>query len=282
MGPSALRIAGLRDRLEELGCRVEEIGTVHAEEPELTDLVGRRTRYLDEIADVCVRTRDLVRSGLGSGCVPLVLGGDHSLSMGTVAAVSDHFAEGDDAGVGVLWVDAHLDMNTPESTPSGNVHGMALAVLCGRGPEALVGLAGRTPAVPPERVCVLGARSVDPAERQIVRESGVRVFTMSEIDERGMAACMDEALERAGEGTAGIHLSFDLDAIDPLAAPGVGTPVAGGITYREAHLICEKTARSGRLVSLEIVELNPVLDDRNQTARVAVGLAASALGQTIL
>ncbi len=184
--------------------------------------------------------------------------------------------------IGLIWVDAHADMNTPGTTPSGNVHGMSLAVLLGRGHEALTALSGEGPALRPENVTVMGARELDPGERALVAELGVRVFTMSEIDERGIAACMDEALGRATAGTAGFHLSFDLDALDPREAPGVGTPVQGGLTYREGHLVCEKAAGSERIVSLELVELNPVLDDRNHTARLAVGLLASALGQSIL
>jgi arginase len=180
-------------------------------------------------------------------------------------------------------VDAHTDMNTPETTPSGNIHGMALAILTGQGgPETLQTLAGFGPAVHPGNVCVIGARDVDMPEKDVVRDSGIRVFTMAEIDERGMAACMDEAIARVTSGTAGFVLSLDLDGIDPMVAPGVGTPVAGGLTYREAHLVCEKVARSERLVGLEVVELNPVLDAENRTGKLAIGLMASALGKTIL
>jgi arginase len=203
--------------------------------------------------------------------------------MGTVAGVAAHFRARADRPVGVLWVDAHTDMNTPDTTPSGNVHGMSLAVLTGcGGPGELLELAGEVPAVPPHCACVLGARDVDPGERVNVRETGVQVITMSDVDERGLAASVERALDDVTRGTAGIHLSFDLDAIDPMVAPGVGTPVPGGFSYREAHLICEKVARTGALVSLEIVELNPVLDMENRTARLAVGLISSALGKTIL
>lgn len=281
MGPSAIRIAGLSDVLDRLGYRVLEAGTVTAAGPESIDPGANEARYVAEIAAVCVRTRDLVRESLAVERMPLVLGGDHSISMGSVAGAADHFHEhGKD--VGLIWVDAHTDMNTPATSPTGNVHGMPLAVLVGRGPADLTGLSSRLPAVDPGRVSVLGAREIDRRERDAVRESGVRVFTMSELDERGIARCMDEALERASSGTAGFHLSFDLDSIDPMVAPGVGTPVAGGLTYREAHLICEKVARSRCLVSLDMVELNPVLDLGNRTAQLAVGLIASALGQTIL
>ena len=210
-----------------------------------------------------------------------MLGGDHSLSIGTVAAAARHHRSRG-ASIGIIWVDAHADMNTPDTTPSGNVHGMSLAVLVGRGHEALRALSGEWRAVDPRNATVLGARELDPGERALIKELGVRVITMSEIDERGIAACMDEALARANDGTVGFHLSFDLDALDPREAPGVGTPVQGGLTYREGHLVCEKAAGTERIVSLELVELNPVLDDRNHTARLAVGLLASALGQSIL
>ena len=282
MGPSAIRIAGLNALLAEMGYDVREVGTINAADPEIIDEGESRARYLGEITDVCNRSHALVGKSLREGALPLVLGGDHSLSIGTVSAVSAHYATHDE-GIGLIWVDAHTDMNTPETSPSGNVHGMSLAILTGMGgPEELQRMAGFVPAVHPGNVCVLGARDIDPPEREIVKDSGVRVFTMAEIDERGMAACMDEAIARVTSGTAGFHLSFDLDGIDPMVAPGVGTPVAGGLTYREAHLICEKVARSEKLVSLEVVELNPVLDAENRTGRLAIGLMASALGKTIL
>jgi arginase len=281
MGPSALRIAGLVDAIDALGHEVREVGTVTAGGFETTDSGASRTRFLDEIVDVATRTREMVWAGMAEGCFPLVLGGDHSLSIGSVAAVADNYAARGEA-IGLIWVDAHADMNRPETTPSGNIHGMSLAVLMGHGHERLVGVAESTPCVRPENVSVLGARDLDGGEKALIDELGVRVFTMSEIDERGAADCMDEALARANAGTAGFHLSFDLDSLDPRVAPGVGTPVRGGLTYREGHLVCEKAARCGSLVSLEMVELNPVLDDRNHTASMAVGLIASALGKTIL
>ena len=182
----------------------------------------------------------------------------------------------------MIWCDAHADMNRPETTPSGNIHGMSLAVLMGRGHPSLVDIVDGAPFVRPENVVVLGARSIDPGERALIEELGVRVFTMSEIDERGLAVCMQEAIAHASSRTAGFHLSFDLDVLDPQLAPGVGTPVHGGLTYREGHLVCEKASRSGKLLSMEIVELNPVLDDRNRTAGLAVAFVASALGKTIL
>ena len=278
MGPSALRIAGITRELESIGHRVTEFGTITAGGLETTEAGESALRFLAEIEQVVGRTREAVRSGLEGGCFPLVLGGDHSLSMGSVAAVAEHYRRRDQP-VGVIWVDAHADMNRPHTTPSGNIHGMSLAVLLGNGHPRLT---GRIPSVRPENASVLGARELDPGERKLISELGVRVFTMSEIDERGVATCMDEALERANSGTAGFHLSLDLDALDPRVAPGVGTPVQGGLTYREGHLVCEKAARTGRLLSLEVVELNPVLDDRNHTAQLAVGLVASALGKSIL
>lgn len=282
MGPSALRIAGVTEAVEALGYVVKEVGTVTAGGFETTD-PGRETRarFLDEIVDVVQRAGQLVTAGLEGKCLPLIVGGDHSLSIGTVAALARHHRAAGET-IGLIWVDAHADMNTPETTPSGNVHGMSLAVLLGRGHPRLTSLGGSEPSVRPENTSILGARELDEGERALIAELGVRVFTMSEIDERGIGACMHEALERAMAGTAGFHLSFDLDSLDPREAPGVGTPVQGGLTYREAHLVCEKAAGSRRMLGLEIVELNPVLDDRNHTARLAVGLVASALGQTIL
>ncbi len=225
--------------------------------------------------------QSLVSDALGRDCTPLVVGGDHSLAIGSVSAVARHHRQRGES-IGLIWVDAHADMNTPETTPSGNIHGMPLAVLLGQGAEELTDLAGDEPAVAPEHVAILGARDLDEGERDLIRKLGVRAFTMSEVDERGAGPCMDEALERVSAGTAGFYLSFDLDALDPRHAPGVGTAVRGGLTFREGHLICEKAARSGRLLGLEVVELNPVLDDRNHTARLAVGLMASALGKVIL
>lgn len=282
MGPSALRIAGITQAVEGLGYAVKEFGAVTAGGFETADPGHEdRTRFLDEIAVVARRAGELVAAALEAQCFPLILGGDHSLSIGTVGAVAqDQRAKG--ASLGVVWVDAHSDMNTPETTPSGNVHGMSLAILMGHGHPKLTALSGDQPCVRPENVTILGAREVDAGERRLIEELGVRVFTMSEIDERGIGPCVDEALERANAGTGGFHLSFDLDALDPREAPGVGTPVQGGLTYREGHLVCEKAAREGNMLSFEVVELNPVLDRENHTARLALGLVTSALGQTIL
>jgi len=281
MGPSALRIAGITQTIEELGYTVRETGTVTAGGFETTDHGESKMRFLDEIVEVARRVGAMVGKALADDCLPLILGGDHSLSAGSVGAVAHHFrAHG--GSIGVIWVDAHADMNRPETTPSGNIHGMSLAVLLGHGHARLLELFADTPAVRAENVSVLGARDLDPGEKALLSELGIRVFTMSEIDERGVAVCMEEALQRANDGTTGFHLSFDLDALDPRVAPGVGTPVQGGLTYREGHLVCEKAVCSGKLLSLEFVELNPVLDDRNHTAQLAVGLVASALGKSIL
>jgi arginase len=281
MGPSALRIAGLREALERMGLKIRELGRIHAPDPEAQAAGEPGARYLEPILEVCAAGRERILAALADGCFPLILGGDHSLSMGTAGAVADHYRR-QGAPIGLLWVDAHADMNTPETTPSGNIHGMSLAVLTGRGAPALLSLMDAVPAVDPRHVVILGARELDPQERISVEALGVRVMSMSEVDERGVAACVSEALARVTAGTAGFHVSFDLDALDPAVAPGVGTPVAGGFTYREAHLICEKVAGSGQLLGFELVELNPVLDARNETARVGVRLVESALGKTIL
>ena len=281
MGPSALRIGGLQEALEILGHEVREIARVEVVSQEFAREGRADAKYLDDIAAACRRTKDLVSEVLESGAFPLVLGGDHSLSIGSVAGVAEHYRKRGKP-IGLIWLDAHADMNDPQSTPSGNIHGMSLAVLLGRGPKELVDIGGPEAALSPEHTSIVAARDIDPTEAELTKASGVRVFTMSEVDERGMGACIEEAMARATAGTAGFHLSFDLDALDPQVAPGVGTPVKGGVTYREAHLVCEKAARTGKLLSMDVVELNPVLDSENRSALVAVGLIASALGQTIL
>lgn len=286
MGPSAIRVAGLSERIVRLGYDLQELGAVFVKEPEVSPIGEERTKYLPEVRSCCEMLRDKVLAVLEEGALPIVLGGDHSIAIGSIAAQSifhrraSHGRKG--LPVGLLWIDAHGDMNTPETSPSGNIHGMPLAVCLGRGPRSLVEIAGGSPALDPAHVALLGVRDLDAEERRLVKASGVRAYTMAEIDERGIATCVDEALARATTGTAGVHLSFDLDGVDPEYAPGVGTAVPGGLTYREAHLACEKVAQSGRLVGLDVVELNPVLDDRGRTARLAVELILSALGKTIL
>lgn len=281
MGPSAIRVAGLSDRIAALGWRVKEMGSVYVHEPESVRIGRSNARYLNEVHDVCRRLRDTTEEILAKNCFPIILGGDHSIAMGSVSGVA-RFHRARKEKIGLIWVDAHTDMNLPDTTPSGNIHGMPLAHLLGRGLPSLKRLAGPKPAVAPENVALLGIRSVDKRERNIVRAAGVRAFTMTEIDERGLAACVKEALKIATDGTTGFHLSFDLDGVDPRAAPGVGTAVVGGLTYREAHLICESCARSKKLLAMDMVELNPTLDERNITAELAVELVLSAMGKTIL
>ena len=281
MGPSAMRIAGLAEKLDALGFTVTEMGAIHAQEPEDIAIEDKKCRYITEVAEVNQAIHKHVQRALRGEQFPLILGGDHSLAIGTVSGVAQ-FMKQKNERIGVIWVDAHADMNTPETTPSGNIHGMPVSVLLGHGAPQLVALNGGTPSLLPENVTIIGARDIDPGEKELIRQLNVRVITMSEIDERGVGVCIEEAIERASQGTAGFHLSFDLDAIDPWEAPGVGTPVEGGLTYREAHLICEKVAQSQRMLSMEMVELNPVLDARNRTAELAVSLIESALGKTIL
>ena len=281
MGPSALRVAGLNQKLAELGYQAEDLGNVVVDQPESLPAGPTHARYLPQIAHTCARLADMVERAADQGRVPLVLGGDHSAAIGTVAGVSRHFAKSGKK-LGLLWIDAHADMNTPDSSPSGNVHGMPLACIIGLGPAELTGIASRVPMVDPTNVAIVGLRSVDDIERLNVRGAGVHPFTMRDIDERGMRTVMQEAIHAVSSGTSGFHLSFDLDAVDPAEAPGVGTPVHGGITYREAHLAMELVCDSGLMTSLEMVELNPVLDVANRTAILGVELLMSALGKRIL
>ena len=281
MGPSAFRIAGLGERLTHLGMHVVDEGDLVAPIPEVKAEGDPHKKYIREIQDVCVQLYTTALHVLDGGGIPLVLGGDHSLAAGSVAATADHLRRSG-AKAGVIWVDAHGDMNTPASSGSGNVHGMPLAALLGREPSELAGIGGFRPKVLPENTVLIGIRNLDEREKEIVRESGVRVFTMKEIDRAGIATVIEQALSIAGAGTSGVHVSFDLDVCDPAIAPGVGTPVKGGLDYREAHMLMEIVADSGLLRALDLVEVNPILDDRNTTAALGVELAASALGQKIL
>ncbi len=281
MGPSAVRLAGLHEKLAALGYEVEDLGNVVVDQPESAPEGSSHARYLPQIAHTCGRLADMVERAANDGKVPLVLGGDHSVAVGTVSGMSRHFHR-DSRKLGLLWIDAHADMNTPESSPSGNVHGMPLACCIGLGPGELTRLPGYSPAIEPASVAIVGLRSVDEMERLNVRGTGVHPFTMRDIDERGMRAVIQEAIHFVSLGTAGFHLSFDLDAVDPADAPGVGTPVRGGITYREAHLAMELVCDSGLMVSSEVVEVNPVIDEANRTALLAVELLTSALGKRIL
>lgn len=281
MGPSALRIARLHERLTSLGYRVDDLGNVAVDQPESLPSGPANARFLPQIVHTCERLADMVEKAADRGHVPLVLGGDHSIAAGTIAGMSRHFAKSRER-VGVIWIDAHADMNTPDSSPSGNVHGMPLACCIGRGPKELIELAGQVPMVHPQNVVLVGLRSVDEIERLNVRETGVHAFTMRDIDERGMRTVIQQAIHAASQGTAGFHVSFDMDAVDPAEAPGVGTPVAGGLTYREAHLAMELIGDSGSMTSVEIVEVNPVMDIANKTAVLGVELIMSALGKRIL
>jgi arginase len=282
MGPSAMRVAGLEARLESLGHRVVDGGNIKVEVPETQAHGAENARYLTQIAEICTRTADAVVKTLEEGMTPLVLGGDHSIAAGSVSGVSEFYRRRNQS-IGVVWIDAHSDINTPETSPSGNVHGMPLAALLGLGPDLLGNIYGYSPKILPENTVLIGVRDIDAAERANIKRAGVgEVYTMRDIDERGMRTVIEEALRAAGRGTAGYHVSLDMDWIDPEDAPGVGTPVRGGATYREAHLAMEIIADHGRLLSFEMVEVNPVIDEHNRTADLAVELACSAFGKKIL
>ncbi|TMK79186.1 MAG: arginase [Actinobacteria bacterium] len=275
MGPSAIRYAGLRDRLVRAGIEVEDRGNVATALAETRAGVPERARFLEEILETCARIAEQVERVRGEGLLPLVLGGDHSIAIGTLSGLA---ASGPG---GVLWLDAHGDLNTPETTPSGNVHGMPLAAALGRCGEQFAQDGLRLPALDPKRVALVGVRSLDPGERALVRELDLAVYTISDLDRRGVEPVIEEALERVS-GASFVHVSVDLDVVDPEVAPGVGDPVRGGLSYREAHLALELVAEAGVLDSLELTEVNPIRDHENTTAALAVGLAASALGVKIL
>jgi arginase len=276
-----MRVANLNTRVASLGYVVEDLGNVPVEQAEALPDGDASAKYLPQIAAACGRLAALVSQALSRGSVPLVLGGDHSVAVGTAGGVSQYFCRRNQTA-GLIWLDAHADMNTPESSPSGNIHGMPLACLVGMGPPELVDLAGYRPKVAPQNAVIVGLRDVDQTEKGWVRASGVHAFTMRDIDERGLRAVMEEAIGLASEGTAGFHLSLDMDFIDPQDAPGVGTPVRGGATYREAHLAMEMICDSQRMLPLEVVEVNPVIDEGNRTADLAVELVMSGLGKRIL
>lgn len=277
MGPGAIRYAGLKERLEGLGHSVRDLGNVAVPQAEQFEppAPGEKLRYLDALLQVNHELAQLVTTAVAAGEFPLILGGDHSLAIGSINGV----ARG--RRIGVIWVDAHGDFNTPETTPSGNIHGMGVAALTGRGDTRLVQLMGTAPVLRDSDVVMVGIRDLDIEEREALRHSGIQVFTMHDIDRRGLASVMEEALMRVSMGTAGIHVSLDMDALDPAEAPGVGTPVLGGISYREAHLAMEMIAQSGKLLSMDLVEVNPILDAHNVTAELAVEFALSALGKRI-
>lgn len=280
MGPSAMRIAGLRHRLSTLGHDVRDRGDLRVPTPETRDPGDERKRFVHEIQGVCDQLYQEALAVLTDGGVPLVLGGDHSVAAGSVAATAAH-AQTSGERIGLLWVDAHGDMNTPATSPSGNVHGMPLAALLGEDPRELAMVGGFAPKIAAAHTAIVGLRNLDVREREEVRASGIRVFTMKDIDRQGIARVMEQAIAVASTGTAGVHVSFDLDVCDPTIAPGVGTPVRGGLNYREAHMAMEMIADARRLLALDLVEVNPVLDVQNTTAVLAAELAASALGQKI-
>jgi len=281
MGPSAVRAAGLNSALKSLGHQVEDVGDIHVKIPEMQPFGDRRAKYLNEIAETSQEVAHRIYQTLEGGCFPLSLGGDHSVAIGTQAGVAKFYRDRDQA-IGCIWLDAHADMNTPETSPSGNVHGMPFATTLGLGPDSLSKIFGYSPKIKPDKCVLIGARDLDSRERRLVKESGVNVFTMRAIDEQGMRAVMEKSLAMVTADTAGFVVSFDMDVVDPDEAPGVGTPVRGGITFREAHLAMEMVADSKKMVAMELVEINPIIDILNKTAILGVGLVSSALGKKIL
>ena len=281
LGPAVLRVAGLDQRIAKLGYGVRDLGDLRLEQTHKSVKTNDRLKHLPEIASACEQLAVAVRNVLAAGECPIILGGDHSIAIGSVAGVSSHCrARGET--LGLIWFDAHADMNTPDTTPSGNIHGMPLAALLGFGAPELTNVAGFSPKLDPTLCAHVGARDIDAGERELIRKLGIRFFTMREIDERGMTACMDEAIAIASRGSAGYAVTFDVDVLDPGDAPGSGTLVRGGLTYREAHLAMEKIAEAGGMISLEVVEINTALDVNNKTAQLGVELILSALGKTIL
>lgn len=275
IGPSAIRYAGLSDQLRQMGHAVADVGNVVIPQPESQPVGNSRVKYLEPIVQVAGELSTLVTAALEAGEFPLILGGDHSIALGSISGVARVHKD-----VSVIWVDAHGDFNTEETTPSGNIHGMVLAALAGLGQNQLVNFDGWTPKIDASKLVIVGARALDPGEQALLRKHHIHVFTMSEIDEQGMHRVMQQALAIAGNSP--IHLSLDLDSLDPQEAPGVGTPVRGGLSYREAHLVMEHICDSGRMVSMDVVEVNPLLDHKNETASLAVELIRSALGKKIL
>ena len=292
MGPSAIRVAGLNGKLEALGYRVHDRGNVRvssalaAQEAEkkfekLSSPKSKSLCFMPLVAEACAELANAVEQSLDANEIPLVLGGDHSIAMGSLGGLA-RYGKKNSKRYGLLWIDAHGDCNTPETSPSGNIHGMPMAVALGHGPKQLTGLAGIRPMIQATKTVVLAARDLDPGERDNLKRFGVHVYTMRQLDERGVFPCMKEALAILTDGTDGFHLSFDIDSLDPSVAPGVGTPVSGGLTIREAHLIMELVADSKKMVSCELVEVNPTLDVRNATAWIAAELLTSAFGASIL
>ncbi|MFT9820823.1 arginase [Lysinibacillus sp. NPDC056185] len=278
MGPSAIRYAGVVERLKAIGHVVHDQGDIRVSQKQEGTIVDKQLLNLEEVIDVSTSLAKSVNEAIEQKEFPLVLGGDHSIAIGTLAGLGEHYKN-----LGVIWFDAHADLNTPETTPSGNIHGMPLAVSIGLGHERLVKIRNNVPKIKPENVIIIGARSVDPGERELISKQGIKVYTMHEVDRLGMTRVMEDALAYLRERNVdGLHLSLDLDGLDPLYTPGVGTPVPGGITYRESHLAMEMLQESGMLTSAEFVEVNPILDEKNRTADVAVALMGSLFGETLV
>lgn len=277
MGPSAIRYAGINERLHNLFDEVHDLGDIAIGRPEVKIDEETNLRNLELIAEKTTSLAEKIDEVIKSGSFPLVLGGDHSIAIGTLAGVSKHYKN-----LGVIWYDAHGDLNTAETSPSGNIHGMPLAVSIGLGHPLLTNIGDYSPKVKPENIVIIGARSLDEGERELIKEKGIRVYTMHEIDRLGMTKVMEETIHYLKERTDGVHLSLDLDGLDPTDAPGVGTPVNGGITYRESHLAMEMLAEADIVTSAEFVEVNPILDDKNKTASVAVALMGSLFGEKLL
>jgi len=281
LGPVAIRLAGLEERIRGLGLDFEDLGDVPVNDPGNVEPRDANARFIDEIVEHCTALRDRVGETLKRGRFPLVIGGDHAIACGTIAGTARHFRERGQK-LGLIWFDAHGDMNTPETSPSGNVHGMPLATCLGYGPPALGEIAGFTPMLDVSNCVLVGVHELDNREREMIRSTGIRIYTMREIDMMGMQRVMEEALDIVNDGTDGFHVSFDVDGCDTSIAPGTGTRVPGGTNFRESHLVLENVADTGRLTSLEITEVNPILDHENRTAELAVGLVESALGKLVL
>ncbi|EIT87357.1 arginase [Fictibacillus macauensis ZFHKF-1] len=279
MGPSAIRYAGIVERLEDIQHEVQDFGDIHIGRPDGFQAQDptHNLKNLKEVAEASEKLADAVSSVIAKERFPLVLGGDHSIAIGSLAGIAKHYSN-----LGVIWYDAHGDLNTAETSPSGNIHGMPLAASLGIGHESLTSIGGYMPKVKPENIVIIGARSLDEGERELIKEKGIKVYTMHEIDRVGMTAVMEETIAYLKDKTDGVHLSLDLDGLDPMDAPGVGTPVLGGISYRESHLAMEMLAESQMITSAEFVEVNPILDERNKTATVAVALMGSLFGEKLL
>lgn len=281
MGPSALRIADIDDKLVALGYRLVDEGDIDIQVPEVLTIADPQLKYMPEIATACTKLSRRVKRVLMEGNFPLVLGGDHSMAIGTIAGVAGYCRD-EGLRLGVIWIDAHSDINVPGTSPSGNIHGMPVAASIGLGPKELTSVGGSFQKLDPQNIVMIGLRSVDEGERAIIREKGIIAYTMSDIDRVGLHAVMQETLSYLTQRSDHIHISFDLDSVDPSIASGVGTPVPGGLTFREAHLIMELIAERGALGSLEVAEVNPILDTMNRSAQFAAGLVASAMGKRIL